>query len=68
MSTSDEAKSNAGTTLLQPETILQSRYRVTGHLGKGGMGAVYAAIDLRLGHTVALKQTLTNDEDQWKQF
>ena len=32
------------------------------------MGAVYEAIDLRLGHTVALKQTLTNDEGQWKQF
>ena len=63
-----EEKSTAGTALLAPETILQSRYRVTAHLGQGGMGAVYEAIDLRLGHTVALKQTLTNDEDQWKQF
>lgn len=67
MSTNDE-KSTAGTTVLPPDTILQSRYRVTGHLGKGGMGTVYEAIDLRLGHTVALKQTLTNDEGQWKQF
>lgn len=67
MATTEE-KSTAGTALLAPETILQSRYRVTGHLGQGGMGAVYEAIDLRLGHTVALKQTLTNDEDQWKQF
>ena len=65
---SDESKSDVATLLLGPDTILQSRYQVVRHLGKGGMGAVYEAIDLRLGHTVALKQTLTSDPQMWKQF
>lgn len=53
---------------LVPGAILQSRYRVLRQIGRGGMGAVYEAADLRLGHCVAIKQTLTEDEQLWTQF
>lgn len=54
--------------MLGPNTILQGRYRIIRHLGHGGMGSVYEALNERVSSVVALKETFAETEAQREAF
>lgn len=54
--------------MLAANSVLQGRYKIVRAIGQGGMGAVYEAKDLRLGHTVAVKELLLHDSHLQQAF
>ncbi|MCG8352961.1 MAG: serine/threonine protein kinase, partial [Chloroflexales bacterium] len=55
--------------ILPPNTLIHNRYKVVQQIGQGGFGAVYEAMDERLGRRVALKQLLhASDNRVSRQF
>ncbi len=49
---------------LQPEMVVADRYQVLGAIGRGGLGWVYLAVDLRIGKYVVLKGLVNTDNPE----
>jgi hypothetical protein len=54
--------------MLEPGSLLLQRYQIVRLIGRGGMGAVYEAVDRRLRNTVALKQMLGDAAENAEAF
>ena len=54
--------------MLAEGIVLQNRYRVVRLLGRGGMGAVYEAVDERFNNRVALKQAAVVEQEFGRAF
>ena len=49
---------------LEPNQLIDNRYKVIEHLGQGGMGAVWKAIDIKLDDDVVIKLPLNHLDPQ----
>jgi serine/threonine protein kinase len=59
---------NERVSAIESAAVLNGRYHVLRPVGRGGMGAVYEAIDLRLRNTVAVKRMTAEGADARRAF
>ncbi len=53
--------------ILKPNTVLDKRYKILNIIEKGGMGAVYRALDMRLDNICAVKEMRENfEKDEYR--